>query len=160
VTVYVLEREQLVRAPEAAVFAFFSDPANLEALTPRWLGFRILTPQPVEMREGARIDYRLSLAGVPLRWRTRIAAHEPGRGFVDVQERGPYALWEHSHAFEPTGRGVLVRDRVRYALPFGLLGRAAHGLWVHSALARIFDFRFQRVRHLLDERGGAEPSPG
>jgi ligand-binding SRPBCC domain-containing protein len=153
VTVYVLEREQLVRAPADAVFAFFEDPSNLEAITPRWLGFEILTPRPIAMREGAIIEYRLRLAGLPLRWRTRIARHEPGRGFVDVQERGPYALWEHSHDFEPTDRGVLVRDRVRYALPFGLAGRIAHGLWVQPALARIFDFRFRRVRELLETRG-------
>jgi ligand-binding SRPBCC domain-containing protein len=70
---------------------------------------------------------------------------------VDEQERGPYARWEHHHVFEATDRGVLVADRVRYALPFGPLGRLAHVLWVHSALARIFDFRFARVRELLEE---------
>jgi ligand-binding SRPBCC domain-containing protein len=107
------------------------------------------------MGKDARIDYRLRLAGVPLRWRTRITRFEPGRGFVDEQERGPYALWEHSHCFEVTDRGVLVSDRVRYALPLGPLGALAHALWVHSALARIFDFRFGRVRELLE--GVAEP---
>jgi ligand-binding SRPBCC domain-containing protein len=102
------------------------------------------------MRKDARIDYRIAIAGVPLRWRTRISQWEPGRGFVDEQESGPYALWEHTHRFEPTDRGILVTDRVRYALPFGPLGRLAHALWVHSALARIFDYRFRRVRELLE----------
>jgi hypothetical protein len=147
---YVLEREQLVRAPAEKVFDFFADAGNLQAITPRWLGFRILTPTPIPMHEDAVIEYRLSLAGLPVRWRTRIERWVPGRGFVDVQVRGPYALWEHTHSFETTDRGVLVRDRVRYALPFGPLGRLAHVLWVHSALARIFDFRFQRVREILE----------
>jgi ligand-binding SRPBCC domain-containing protein len=153
--VYVLEREQLVRAPAERVFEFFSDAENLEAITPGFLGFEILTPTPIEMRKDAEIEYRLRLAGLPVRWRTRITSWEPGRGFVDEQESGPYALWEHTHRFEGTDRGVLVGDRVRYALPFGPLGRLAHGLWVHSALARIFDFRFARVRELLE--GVAEP---
>lgn len=152
--IHVLEREQLVRAPEKVVFAFFADAANLEVITPRWLGFRILTPVPIDMREGALIEYRLSLAGLPVRWRTRIERWVPGQGFVDVQESGPYALWEHTHVFEPTDRGVLVRDRVRYALPFGPLGRLAHALWVHSALARIFDHRYHRVRELLERPDG------
>lgn len=148
--IYVLEREQLVRAPAACVFEFFSNAENLEAITPGFLGFEILTPTPVEMRKDAEITYRLRMAGVPIRWRTRITSWEPGRGFVDEQESGPYALWEHTHRFEETDRGVLVSDRVRYALPFGPLGRLAHALWVHSALARIFDFRFARVRERLE----------
>lgn len=149
--VYVLEREQLVRAPAERVFEFFSNAENLEAITPAWVGFEILTPTPIEMRKDAIIEYRLRLGGIPVRWRTRVTSWEPGRGFVDEQERGPYALWEHHHVFEPTDRGVLVADRVRYALPFGPIGRLAHVLWVHSALARIFDFRFARVRELLEE---------
>jgi ligand-binding SRPBCC domain-containing protein len=155
VKVHVLEREQLVRAPAERVFAFFSDARKLEAITPRWVHFEILTPTPIEMRKDARIDYVLRIAGVPLRWRTRVTSWEPGRGFVDEQEHGPYALWEHTHRFEATDRGILVADRVRYALPLGPLGRLAHVLWVHSALARIFDFRFARVRELLE--GVAEP---
>jgi hypothetical protein len=155
VRIHVLEREQLVRTPAERVFAFFSDPRNLETLTPAWLRFEILSPEPIAMAKDARIDYRLRIAGIPVRWRTRITSFEPGRGFVDEQERGPYALWEHTHRFEPTDRGVLVSDRVRYALPLGALGAIAHGLWVHSALTRIFDFRFARVRELLE--GVAEP---
>jgi len=150
VKVYLLEREQLVRAPAERVFEFFSNAENLEAITPRWLGFQVRTPTPIEMRQDATIEYRLRLGIVPLYWRTRITRFEPELGFVDVQEAGPYALWEHHHAFEPTDRGILVVDRVRYALPFGALGRLAHGLFVHSLLARIFDFRFARVRVLLE----------
>jgi len=151
VKVYVLERDQLVRAPAERVFGFFSNAENLEAITPGFLGFEVVTPTPIEMRKDAEIVYRLRIAGVPIPWRTRITSWEPGRGFVDEQERGPYALWEHTHRFEETDRGVLVSDRVRYALPFGPLGRLAHALWVHSALARIFDFRFARVRALLED---------
>ena len=107
--------------------------------------------RPIAMHKDARIEYRLRLAGVPLYWRTRITSWEPGRGFVDEQERGPYALWEHHHVFEPTDRGVLVWDRIRYALPFGALGNLVHPIAVWPALAAIFDFRFVRVRELLEE---------
>jgi len=149
--VHVLEREQLVRAPVERVFEFFSNAENLEAITPGFLGFRILTPTPIEMRKDAIIEYRLRLVGFPIRWRTRISSWEPGRGFVDEQVRGPYALWEHTHRFLETDRGVLVSDRIRYAVPFGPLGRVAHALWVRGALARIFDHRFARVRELLED---------
>jgi ligand-binding SRPBCC domain-containing protein len=151
VKIYLLEREQLVRAPAERVFEFFSNAENLEAITPGFVGFEIQTPIPIEMRKDALIEYRLHLAGIPINWRTRVTSWEPGQSFVDVQEHGPYALWEHAHRFEQTDRGVLVSDRVRYALPFGPLGRLAHALWVHATLARIFDFRFAAVRSLLEE---------
>jgi ligand-binding SRPBCC domain-containing protein len=145
VKVYLLEREQWIPAPLARVFAFFSDAANLEAITPRWVGFRIRTPLPIAMRPDARIEYTIRLAGVPLRWRTRIVEWKPPHGFVDVQESGPYGLWEHGHTFEDHGAGVLMRDRVRWGLPFGALGRLAY-VPVHAALASIFDHRFAAIR--------------
>lgn len=158
---WLLQREQWVARPLAVVFDFFSRAENLGRITPPWLGFRIHTPLPIEMRVGTRIDYTIRLAGVPLRWRTAVTEWEPERRFVDVQERGPYALWEHTHEFAERGGGVLVTDRVRYALPLGPLGRAAHALAVRAALAAIFDFRFQRVRELLCDAGDPrEPGPG
>lgn len=154
--VHVLEREQWIPAPLGAVFEFFSDAGNLEAITPPWLRFRILTPRPIAMRVDARIDYRLHLAGVPISWRTRIARWDPPRGFVDEQEHGPYALWEHTHHFEACGGGVLMRDVVRYALPLGPLGSVAHALAVRAALAAIFDYRFAAIRtRLVPERRAA-----
>ncbi len=146
---YLLEREQWIPAPRKRVFSFFSDAANLETLTPPWLGFRILTPLPIAMREGALISYRIRLAGLPVRWRTRIARWKPPDGFLDVQQRGPYALWEHEHRFATLGGGVLMTDRVHYRLPLGPLGTLAHELAVRAALAAIFDYRFRRIRELF-----------
>ncbi len=159
---HVLEREQWLPATLERVFAFFADAANLEAITPPWLGFRIRSPLPVEMRPNARIDYTIRLGPVPMRWRTRIAVWEPGAEpggepaarFVDVQERGPYARWEHTHEFSALGGGVLMRDVVRYSLPFGPLGTATHAVLVRGLLARVFDFRFARVREFFARAGG------
>jgi ligand-binding SRPBCC domain-containing protein len=140
----------LVRRPLAEVFAFFSDAANLEAITPDFLRFRILSPLPIAMRPGARIDYQLSLFGVPFRWRSRIEDWEPGRRFVDVQERGPYLRWHHTHEFDAVPDGTRVRDTVRYALPLGPLGALAHGLFVRRQVEGIFDHRRRRIEALLE----------
>jgi len=157
VKVYTLERKQWIPAPLERVAAFFADAANLDDLTPPWLRFRILTPLPIELHEDASIEYRLRLAGVPVRWRTRIATWKPPHVFVDVQERGPYALWEHTHRFRPLGEGVLMADVVRYALPLGRLGALAHGAGLAAALATIFDYRFSRIRERFGPSFGSEP---
>jgi ligand-binding SRPBCC domain-containing protein len=148
--VHVLERSQRLAQPAERAFAFYADALNLEAITPPWLAFRVTTAGPIEMRPGALIEYRLRLHGVPVRWRTRIAAWEPPRRFVDVQLRGPYVLWQHTHTFEPDGpHAVIIRDRVRYALPLGPLGRLAHALFVRRDLERIFDYRERAVAYAL-----------
>jgi ligand-binding SRPBCC domain-containing protein len=149
VRVLILDREQLVRRTPHETFEFFQDAHNLEALTPSFLAFRVITPRPIAMGEGALIDYRLRLHGVPVRWRTRIAVWEPDRRFVDEQLQGPYALWHHTHTFEPHDEGTLMRDRVRYRLPLGLAGAVAHLAFVRSDLERIFDFRRDEVARRL-----------
>jgi ligand-binding SRPBCC domain-containing protein len=150
VKVHVLERRQRLPLSAARAFAFYADALNLEAITPPWLGFRVATPGPIAMGAGTLIDYRLRLHGIPIRWRTRIVAWEPPRRFVDVQLRGPYALWEHTHTFEPAGDdAVVIADRVRYALPLGVLGRLAHAVFVRRDLERIFDYRHHAVAEAL-----------
>jgi hypothetical protein len=124
--------------PRAEVFAFFADAGNLERLTPPWLRFRILTAAPIAMRPGALIDYRLRIHGVPVRWRTEIRVWEPPARFVDVQVRGPYRLWHHTHTFEEHDGGTLCGDRVRYAVPGGAV---VDRLLVRGDVERIFAFR-------------------
>ena len=147
--VHLVERSQWVARRPGEVFAFFADPHNLEAITPGWLRFRIATPGRIEMGPGALIEYRLRLHGLPVRWLTRIEVWEPGRRFVDVQLRGPYRLWQHTHSFQPHGDGTLVRDVVHYALPLGPLGELARRAFVARDLERIFDHRLASVSKVM-----------
>ena len=147
---HVLRREQRLPGTPDEVFPFFADARNLEAITPPWLGFRVVTPEPIEMRAGTLIEYRLRLRGLPLAWLTQIEDWTPGVRFVDVQLAGPYGLWHHTHEFAPDGAGgTLMRDTVRYALPFWPLGEVAHALVVRRDLAAIFAFRHDEVARRL-----------
>jgi ligand-binding SRPBCC domain-containing protein len=148
-----LVRSQIVPVPVDEAFAFFADPLNLEAITPPWLRFRVLTRE-VSLREGALIDYRLRLHRVPVSWRTRIDAWEPGVRFVDRQLEGPFERWEHTHTFADVDGGTLIADRVDYRMPFGPLGLAAHAALIGRDLGRIFDFRREAVSRVL---GSAPP---
>lgn len=148
---YTLERTQLIPRPLREVFPFFSDAKNLEAITPPFLQFKILTPEPTVLQAGTLIDYRIRLLGIPMYWRTQIESFEPLLRFTDIQIRGPYRLWHHTHEFLETPVGTLMTDLVRYQMPFGTFGSLVHALWTRRTLDRIFDYRFQKVAELLGE---------
>jgi len=152
--IYTLKREQLVPRPLEEVFEFFSDARNLEFITPRWLNFQVLTPQPIEIVHGTLLDYRLKWHGVPIAWRTKIVGWNPPRSFVDVQLRGPYRLWHHTHSFAAASGGTQMVDTVNYELPLGFLGSIAHELGVRRDLERVFDYRMK----VIAERFPAEPA--
>jgi hypothetical protein len=132
--------------PQEEVFDFFGDTRNLQAITPPWLDFHVLTPAPIVMRTGALIDYKLRIHGLPLRWRTEITAWEPPNHFVDEQKRGPYHLWVHEHRFEPRDGGTFCSDHIRYAVTGGEL---IHRLFVRRDVERIFAYRELKLRELL-----------
>jgi ligand-binding SRPBCC domain-containing protein len=133
-----MDRSAWIPADIARVFHFFTQAENLERLTPAFLHFRILTPTPLTIRAGTTIDYRLSLRGVPITWRSEITQWNPPHCFVDEQRGGPYRRWKHTHLFESQNGGTLVTDRVEYATWGGALVNA---LFVAPELRRIFDYR-------------------
>ena len=145
----ILQREQRLPGMPAEVFQFFADAHNLEAITPPLLRFRVVTPAPIAMGRGTLIRYRLRVHGVPVSWLTEIEEWDPPHRFVDAQLTGPYALWHHTHSFEPDGDETIMRDVVRYRIGFGILGTLADALVVRRDLAAIFDHRAERVRELL-----------
>jgi len=141
-----LHDELLLPRPIGEVFPFFAQARNLEALTPPWLKFEVLTPEPITMRAGLTIDYRIRVHGLPVRWRTEIVAWEPPHRFIDVQRRGPYRLWHHTHTFEERGDSTLCRDEVRY-WPRG--GAIIDSLFVRRDVERIFAFRRRKLLEMF-----------
>ncbi len=129
--------------PPGELFPFFTDADNLDAITPPWLHFHIVTSRPIEMRPGTLIDYKLGVRGLPLRWRTLIKEWQPPHFFVDEQVRGPYRQWIHTHTFEPRDGGTLARDHVCYAVPFDWL---LHRWFVRPDIEKIFQFRAEALR--------------
>ncbi len=150
-TLHTLEQEQTLPITMAEAWDFFSSPANLDEITPDDLGFKITSPLAGKMFDGQIITYRVRIAPlVHVKWVTEIKCVEEGRAFVDEQRFGPYKFWHHRHEFEEVPGGVLMRDKVHYALPFGPIGTIAHALFVRRKLEWIFGFR----RELLARRFG------
>jgi ligand-binding SRPBCC domain-containing protein len=146
--IHTLRAETRITRPRTEVFEFFSDPANLERITPPELRFSILTPSPVPMHAGARIEYELKLMGMKFGWETLISTWDPPFRFVDEQVRGPYALWVHTHTFREDPAGTIIEDEVRWKLPLFPLGQVAYPI-VSRQLARIFAYRERTIHALL-----------
>lgn len=98
------------------------------------------------MGPGTRLDYRLKLHGIPLRWQSEITLWEPPERFVDVQRRGPYRSWVHEHLFEEREQSTVVRDRVRYSVPGGAL---VNRFLVAPDLERVFAYRHRKLLELF-----------
>lgn len=140
---------QKIEQPLPEVFAFFSDAHNLATITPPWLRFEVLTPAPIAMQVGTRIDYRLKLRGIPLRWQSEITAWNPPQAFTDEQRRGPYRLWRHTHTFEATAAGTVVGDEVEYAV-WG--SSVVNTLFVRRDIAKIFAYREEKLDELFHRK--------
>ncbi len=146
---YRLLHEQLVPRPLKEVFEFFAHAQNLETLTPEWLNFKIESIHPEPVRKGTLINYKLRVRGLPLRWTSEIQEWNPPMRFVDLQTRGPYKLWRHTHTFIAEGNNTRIIDEVLYDLPFGPLGKIVHTLMVKSDVEEIFHYRETKIRELF-----------
>jgi ligand-binding SRPBCC domain-containing protein len=147
--IHRLERTTFIPRQRDEVFQFFADAHNLERITPSFLNFHILTPDPIEMKAGTFIDYQIGLYGIPMKWRTLIAEFVPNDYFVDVQISGPYRSWHHRHDFFDRPGGTEMRDRVDYEMPFGPLGAIARKLFVRAQLDTIFNHRNATIKQFL-----------
>jgi ligand-binding SRPBCC domain-containing protein len=150
---HVLESRMTLPLPRERVFEFFADPANLGRITPPAMRFRMLAGQNVTMAAGVQIDYRIRVFGLPLKWRSQIARWDPPHAFVDVQLKGPYKSWAHTHLFHEHGAGAQsesteIEDRVEYELPLGPLGGLVRPL-VARQLEEIFEFRCAAIERIL-----------
>lgn len=147
---YQLKRTQFVKTDLSTCWEFFSSPNNLNKITPKEMGFDVLTEGVENMYEGLMIEYKVRpLLNIPLRWITEITHVKHQQYFVDEQRKGPYKIWHHEHHFKEVQGGVEMTDIVSYELPFGILGKLAHPLIVKKKLDQIFAYRFKIVDELF-----------
>ncbi len=152
--VYSLKTIQTIPVSLNEAWDFFSSPANLQAITPDNLGFKIISKHHGEkMYPGQIIEYKVSpVLGIPIYWMTEITHVEDKKYFVDEQRFGPYSLWHHQHHFREVPGGVEMTDIVHYKLPFWFLGDIAHTFFVNKQLLHIFNYRFKKVEELFGKK--------
>ncbi len=156
---YQLHKSQKVNCSLDELWDFISSPKNLKEITPDYMGFDVTSKEtPEKMYPGLIITYKVSpLLGIKTNWMTEITQVENKHFFVDEQRIGPYKLWHHQHFVEEIEGGVLMRDIVTYAPPFGFLGAIANSLIIEKKLKEIFDYRWKAVEEkygVFEEKNG------
>jgi ligand-binding SRPBCC domain-containing protein len=149
--VYKKESVQHINASLEECWAFFSNPNNLQVITPKTMGFEVTDYDDKFIYAGQIIQYKIApFLGIPLNWMTEIAIVKENNYFVDEQRFGPYTLWHHKHFFEATANGTQMTDIVHYALPFGFIRRIMNSLVVKNELKTIFEYRHKKIEELFN----------
>jgi len=151
--VYKKETVQHINTSLDECWEFFSNPRNLQKITPESMGFEITDFDSQSMYSGQIIQYKISpLLGLKVNWVTEITQVKDRAYFIDDQRFGPYSFWHHKHFFEATPTGVKMTDVIHYALPFGFLGRIVNALIVKNKLKEIFDYRYQKIDKIFNSK--------
>eukprot|EP01047_Picozoa_sp_COSAG01_P002069 COSAG01_NODE_52_length_31456_cov_125.226648_27_plen_150_part_00 len=146
---YILKDELFVKKPLDEVFNFFNTPKNLAKITPPFMNFNLLTPEPIIMKESAVFDYKICIYGLSIRWQSLISDYNPPYSFTDIQLRGPHDYWHHQHLFEEKDNGVLIKDIVHFAMPLGLLGKLGYHLLAKGMNKAMFEHRKKIVEQFF-----------
>lgn len=149
--VHSIKTVQKIPVSIEEAWSFFSSPANLQAITPENMGFKIVSNYHGEkMYAGQVIEYRVRpVLNIPMYWMTEITHVEELKYFIDVQRKGPYSLWHHQHHFKEIEGGVEMTDIVHYKNPLGFIGEIANSLFIKRQLKKIFEYRFNKVEELF-----------
>lgn len=148
---YKLKVQTILPANPPESWSFFSDPRNLEKITPPEMAICIVTDNlPGHIYEGMLIRYTMApMTGIRMGWTTEILDVKQPYCFTDIQREGPYTLWKHVHRFLPHAEGTIMEDLITYRLPLGPIGQLAHGLFVKKKLNNIFEYRASAIQKLF-----------
>lgn len=150
--IYTLETQQELRIPLEKTWSYFSSPENLAKITPPKMGFDITCKVDKKAYQGQIITYKVSpIPFIKTNWVTEITQVKELCFFIDEQRFGPYSMWHHEHWFEELANGnTLMKDKISYKIPFGLLGHLAQRLFIKKQLRAIFDYRYITLEKMFN----------
>ena len=129
---------------------YFSNPKNLELITPPWLALRITPEIPEEMYPGMIITYDVSpFLGIPVNWVTEITHIDKPNLFFGEQRFGPYRFGYHMHLYREISSGIKMLDLVHNVMPCGFFGRLFGNLVANKKVIDIFNYRYKELEDLF-----------
>ena len=149
---YTLYAKQTVSKEIGLLWDFFRKPTNLNKLTPEDVHFKIKSGKSDDFYEGKIISYKIKpFKLLALNWVTEISQIKEGSYFIDNQISGPYKMWRHEHHFKDNHNGTTeIIDKVKYKVPFYIVGKLMHKMFIRKKLFNIFMFRQKQINDLFN----------
>lgn len=145
-------KESRINAPPEVVFRFHESSDALRRLIPPWENMTVAESSG-SLRIGSKVVLSGRLGPFPIQWVAIHTEYDPPHLFADRQESGPFASWYHRHRFLDDGEGrTILRDEVEYQAPFGLLGHWLGGWLIRRKLDRMFAYRHETTRKMIESR--------
>lgn len=139
------------------LFAWHMRPGALQRLAPPWEWVEVVDDTPPG--EGTRAVFRIKAGPFTIRWSAVHNGIEPGRRFIDTQERGPFSLWRYTHRFVPDGASsCTLEDEICYRLRGGPAGRILMDNYTREKLSKMFEYRHRIVREDIIHCRARKPS--
>jgi uncharacterized protein (TIGR01777 family) len=139
-------RRLRVPVPVETLFAWHERPGAFLRMSPPWDAPEVVS-HTGGIRDGARVELRVHTGPLPMTWRLEHRDFIPNRQFRDILLSGPFASWEHTHAFEPDGpQASVLEDHITYRLPLGALGEVGQG-FARDTIERVFTYRHAILAH-------------
>ncbi len=138
-----------VAAAAEKVYQWHERPGALERLIPPWESIEVLHRDP-GLEAGTRVYLRMRKCCVKVNWIAEHLSCNPGRGFVDIQARGPFASWRHNHVFHPLdGANSDLEDTIDFSVRGGWLGHLLFGRCARVQTERMLAYRHRVTGHDL-----------
>ena len=144
------EKSTLIETTAKELFEFHLDPQNLLKITPSNIQTELIT-KDVQPQEGAVLMIKTTKNFFTFKWIVRIKTLEYPNLFVDEALQSPFAFWEHQHIFEAQGNKTLLKDVVKYRLPFSIIGKLLKG-FIQEDLKQMFEYRHKVTKELLEAK--------
>jgi ligand-binding SRPBCC domain-containing protein len=139
-------RRTRIAAPVERVFRWHELPDVFEKLTPPGEPVRVIE-RSGGIRDGGRMLIEIGYPPVSIRWKAEHSGYIENRQFRDIQVRGPFRRWVHTHLFEADGPDACyLEDRIEYAVPLGIIGDALLGWMIERKLDSLFQYRHRVTR--------------
>lgn len=147
-----LRQTQFLPVTLEKAWQYFSNPANLNDITPEYMSFEIRSDIPDKVYPGLLICYRIvPMFNLPMSWVTEITHVKEQDYFIDEQRFGPFAMWHHEHHFKAVEGGVMMTDLLSYRIGKSMLGYIAGKLLVHRRVKDIFAYRCEKLKLLFPQ---------
>jgi uncharacterized protein (TIGR01777 family) len=131
-----------IKSDVCTAFEWHEREGALMRLTPPWEDIELLEKNDgIDVGATCSINVGTGFFSIP--WQAEHIEYYKDKHFKDRQNKGPFALWEHSHDFEEKDGVTTIEDTVDYRLPLHSISAPFAGWFIKNKLKKMFAYRAQ-----------------